>query len=58
VQRLGKHVPAATDTKATIEEPCFLSGSCRDVISKGRDWSLVSSVRECVMKGLEPQAKE
>jgi hypothetical protein len=34
-QRLGKHVPAATDTNATIEEPCFLCGPCRGVIIKG-----------------------
>jgi hypothetical protein len=35
-QRLGKHVPEATDTNATIEEPCFLCGPCRDVKSKGQ----------------------
>jgi hypothetical protein len=35
-QRLGKHVPAATDTNATIEQLCFLCGPCRDVISKGQ----------------------
>jgi hypothetical protein len=33
-QRLGKHVPAATVTNATIEEQCFLCGPFRDVISK------------------------
>jgi hypothetical protein len=33
-QRLGKHVPAATDMNATIEELCFLWGQCRDFISK------------------------
>jgi hypothetical protein len=35
-QRLSKHVPAATDTKATIEELCLLCGPCRDVMSKGQ----------------------
>jgi hypothetical protein len=29
-----KHVPAATDTKATIEERCLLCGPFRDVISR------------------------
>jgi hypothetical protein len=37
-QRLGKHVPEATDTNATIEELCFLCGPFRDVISKGQFW--------------------
>jgi hypothetical protein len=32
--RLGKHVPAATNTHATTEL-LFLRGPCRDVISKG-----------------------
>jgi hypothetical protein len=32
-QRLGKHVPAATDAHAT-EERRFLRGPCQDVISK------------------------
>jgi hypothetical protein len=27
-QQLGKHVPAAKDTNATIEELCFLCGPC------------------------------
>jgi hypothetical protein len=35
-QRLGKHVPAATDTHAITEEWCFLCGPCRDFISKGQ----------------------
>jgi hypothetical protein len=35
-QRLGKHVPAATDTNATIGELCFICGTCRDVRSKGQ----------------------
>jgi hypothetical protein len=34
-ERLGKHVPAATDSHVT-EERCFLRGPCRDVISKGQ----------------------
>jgi hypothetical protein len=35
-QRLGKHVPAATDTNAT-EGRCFLCGPCRDAIT-GTVW--------------------
>jgi hypothetical protein len=35
-QRHGSHVPAATDTNATIEDLCFLCGPCRDVKSKGQ----------------------
>jgi hypothetical protein len=35
-QRLGKYVPAATDTNATIETLCFLCGPYHDVISKGQ----------------------
>jgi hypothetical protein len=35
-QRLSKHVPAATDTKATTEEFCFPCGPYRDIISKGQ----------------------
>jgi hypothetical protein len=57
-QRLGKHVPAAKDTIATIEELCFLCGPCRDVISKGQGQFVVSSVRESVKRGLEPEAEE
>jgi hypothetical protein len=51
--RLNKHVPAATNTKATIEELCFQSGPCRDFISKGQGYSLVSSVGESEMRGSE-----
>jgi hypothetical protein len=40
-QRLGQHVPAASDTNITIEELYFLCGPCRDVISKGQIQSLV-----------------
>jgi hypothetical protein len=32
-QRLGKHVPAATNTHETIEERCFLCGPWREVIT-------------------------
>jgi hypothetical protein len=35
-QQLSKHIPAATDTNAAIEEQCFLCGPCQDVISKGQ----------------------
>jgi hypothetical protein len=57
-QRLGKHVPASTDTKATIEELCFLFGPCRDVISKVQDQLIISFVRESVKRLLEPETKE
>jgi hypothetical protein len=33
-QQLGKHVPAATDRNATIEERRFLCGPCREVITR------------------------
>jgi hypothetical protein len=33
-QRLGKHVPAETSTRATIEELCFRYGPRRGVIKK------------------------
>jgi hypothetical protein len=33
-QELGKHVPAAKNTHATIEELCFLCGPCREVITR------------------------
>jgi hypothetical protein len=48
-QRLDKHVPAATDTNAMIEELCFLFGPCSDVISKGQDQ------RESMKRGLMPE---
>jgi hypothetical protein len=35
-QQLGKYVPVAKNTNATIKELCFLYGPCRDVISKGQ----------------------
>jgi hypothetical protein len=54
-QRLGKHVPAATDMKAKAEELCLLCGPYRDIISKGQGPNLVSSVRESVKKELEPR---
>jgi hypothetical protein len=41
-----------------VEELCFISGPCRDVISKGQGQSLVSSVWESVKRGLEQEAKE
>jgi hypothetical protein len=56
-QRLDKHVPAATDTITTIEELCFLCGPSRDFINKEQDQSLVSSVRESVKSGYEPEAE-
>jgi hypothetical protein len=33
-QRLGKHVPAATVTPATVETGCYLRGPRRGVIKK------------------------
>jgi hypothetical protein len=33
-QQIGKHVPAATNTHATIEEQRFLCGPCREVITR------------------------
>jgi hypothetical protein len=45
-QRLGKHVPAATNTNGTIEELCFLCGLCRDVTSKGQGHLIVLYGRE------------
>jgi hypothetical protein len=36
----------------------FLRGPYRDVISKGQGRLLVSSVRETVKRGLEPEADE
>jgi hypothetical protein len=33
-QQLGKHVPAARERKATIEERCFLCDPCREVINR------------------------
>jgi hypothetical protein len=33
-QRLGKHVPVATDTNAEIGERVFLCGPCREVITR------------------------
>jgi hypothetical protein len=53
-QRLGKHVPSATDTNATIKELYFLCGPCRGVISKGQGHLVVSSVLESAKKRLEP----
>jgi hypothetical protein len=38
---------------ATMGELCFLCGSYRDVINKGRSQLIVSSVRESVKRGLE-----
>jgi hypothetical protein len=57
-QRLGKNVLAVTETNATTEELCFLCGPCRDVISKIQSQSLVSSLRQFVKTGLDPEAEE
>jgi hypothetical protein len=50
-QRLGKHVPPATNTRAkivTLGSGVFLGGPCRDVINKGQSQLLGSPVRESV----------
>jgi hypothetical protein len=43
-----------------MEELCFLRGPCREVISEKRfgAYSVDSSVRESVKRGLEPEAEE
>jgi hypothetical protein len=46
VQQIGKHVHAATDKSAAIEELSFLCGSCREVISKGQNELRSSFVKE------------
>jgi NAD-dependent dihydropyrimidine dehydrogenase PreA subunit len=46
-QQLGKHIPVATNTHATIEERCFLCGSCQEVITRAAGaMSQRSSARE------------
>jgi hypothetical protein len=45
-QRLGKHVNAATDTKATKEQEYFLCGPCREVIT--RAVGVMSSAKFCM----------
>jgi hypothetical protein len=57
-QRVGKHVPAATYTSSTIEELCFLCGSCREIIRKGQHELRRRSVRESVKRGLGLEAEE
>jgi hypothetical protein len=53
-QRLGKHVPAATNMHALIElllkTACFLRGPCRDVITRtvGAMSSIASSISQRV----------
>jgi hypothetical protein len=41
-----------------MEELCFLRGPCRDVKNKGQGQLIVTSVRESVERGLEPDAEE
>jgi hypothetical protein len=52
-QRLGKHVPAATNRRATIE--VLLETGCFYVVRAEKDkWGdQVSSIRESVKRGLE-----
>jgi hypothetical protein len=56
--RLGKQVPAATDTNAMKVELCFLCGPYRDVINKGQGPLIISSVRESVKRENEPEPEE
>jgi hypothetical protein len=50
----GKHVPAATDTNAAIEERCFVCAACREFITMAAGaLSELSSAREAVEK--EPE---
>jgi hypothetical protein len=41
-----------------MEELRPLCGPCRDVISKGQDQLIISSARQSVRRGLEPEAEE
>jgi hypothetical protein len=52
-QRLAKHVLAAADTNATVEEPYFLRGPWPRFYKQGTSLKL-SSVRESVKRKLEP----
>jgi hypothetical protein len=60
-QCLGVHVPATTDTNATVEE-LFSIWSVPRCYKQGTRLELtqfrVSSKRECVKKGLESEAEE
>jgi hypothetical protein len=47
-QRFGTHVPAATDTNATIEELCCLCASCRCFKQRAR---LVVSSTHLLVRG-------
>jgi hypothetical protein len=50
-QHLGKHVPVAMDTNATIEERCFLCGPCREVITR-----TVGAM--CLVVGYSPESSD
>jgi hypothetical protein len=50
VKWLGKHVSAATDTKATIKERRFLCGPCRELIT--RTTGAMSSVDSLVASSI------
>jgi hypothetical protein len=56
-QQLGKHVLAATDTNAIIEE-LFSTRSVQRCYKQGTRLDPVTSVGESVKTGLEPEAKE
>jgi hypothetical protein len=52
-KQLGKDVPDATNTYATIEELCFLCGPCREVITRSVGaMSELSSAREAEKRWL------
>jgi hypothetical protein len=55
-QRFSKHLPAATDTIATIEE-LFSTRSVPRSYKQGKKL-IVSSVQESVQTGLEPETEE
>jgi hypothetical protein len=50
-QWLGKHVPAAKDTSATIEELCFLCSPCQHITSKDKRIGFLK--REAAKRGPE-----
>jgi hypothetical protein len=55
-QRLGKHIPMATNThndRVTVGNEVFLRGLCWDGINKGQRQLLVSSAWEAVK--IEPE---
>jgi hypothetical protein len=56
-QRLGKHVPAAIETSASIEE-LFSMWSGPKCYKEGTRLDPVNYVQDLVKRGLEPEAEE